>query len=281
MTKAPSPSAVTTAGLIGLGAMGAPMAAHVARAGFTVVGCDPDAAARRRTADVVGHLPSPSAVARRAELTLVIVPTDDDVMQVCAGKDGLFTVDGMGRIVAICSSVRPETIHALERPATQAGFDLLDVPLTKGVRAAEAGTMTLLAGGDAGVLARATPVFECFSAAVHHVGGLGAGQVAKTVNNLLLWSNMVAVAEALTLAAKLGASPEAMCRAMQDCSADSWVLREFGRIVPTWPAKDMQNALAMAKGSGIDLPLMQAVAREVGVYDRRALARILKGDKPG
>lgn len=280
MTETPSPGAVTTAGVIGLGAMGAPMAAHMVRAGFKVFGYDPDAAARRRTADVVEFLPYPSAVARQAELTLVIVPTDDDVTQVCTGKDGLFSADGTSRVVAICSSVRPETIHALERPATRAGFDLLDVPLTKGVRAAEAGTMTLLAGGDAGVLRRVIPVFQCFSAAVHHVGGLGAGQIGKTVNNLLLWSNMVAVAEALTLAAKLGASPEAMCRAMQDCSADSWVLREFGRIVPTWPGKDMQNALAMAEGAGVDLPLMRAVAREVGAYDRRSLERILKGEQP-
>lgn len=281
MAETASLGTVATVGLIGLGAMGAPMAGHVARAGFKVVGCDPDAEARRRTADVVEFLPSPSAVAGHAELTLVIVPTDDDVTQVCTGTDGLFTAHGTGRVVAICSSVRPQTILALEAPAAQAGFELLDVPLTKGVRAAEAGTMALLAGGDAGALRRAMPVFECFSAAVHHVGGLGAGQVAKTVNNLLLWSNMVAVAEALTLAANLGASPEVMCRAMQDCSADSWVLREFGRIVPTWPAKDMQNAVAMAEGAGVDLPLMRAVAREVGEYDRRTLVRILKGDKPG
>lgn len=281
MARHLSPDVASTAGVIGLGAMGAPMSAHMVRAGFKVVGCDPDAAARARVAPAVECLPNASAVARRALLALVIVPTDDDVVGVCTGDGGLFAADGAGRIVAICSSVRPETVRALEQPAARAGYGLLDIPLTKGVRAAEAGTMTLLAGGDAGVLRRAMPFLECFSAAVHHVGGLGAGQIAKTVNNLLLWANMVAVAEALNLASRLGAAPEPLRAAMQDCSADSWVLREFGRIVPTWPAKDMQNALAMAAAAGVDLPLMQTVAREVGAYDVRTLERILAGRQAG
>ncbi len=254
------------------------MARHLVRAGFRVSGYDPDRAARRRVADMVTCLASPAAVAESAALTLVIVPTDTDVLAACRGNDGLFAADGTGRIVAICSSVRPDTVRALEQPAGRAGFDLLDLPLTKGVRAAEAGTITLLAGGDAEILRRAIPFLTCFSAGIHHVGGLGAGQVAKTVNNLLLWSGMVAVAEALRLGARLGTDPAVLREAMQDCSADSWVLREFDRIVPTWPAKDMENALATAAAAGIDLPLMAVVAAQVGAYDRNVLNRILAGE---
>ncbi len=278
MARDISPEVARAAGVIGLGAMGAPMARHMAQAGFRVSGYDPDVAAWRRVADTVTCLASPAAVAASAALTLVVVPTDTDVVAACAGDDGLFAADGTGRIVAICSSVRPDTVRELEEPAGRAGFDLLDLPLTKGVRAAEAGTMTLLAGGDPGVLQRARPFLDCFANTIHHVGGLGAGQVAKTVNNLLLWSGLVAVAEALRLAARLGTDPAVLREAMRDCSADSWVLREFDRIVPTWPAKDMEIALAVAATAGIDLPLMATVATQVGSYDRNVLNRILAGE---
>lgn len=278
MPQAVPPDGAATAGVIGLGAMGTPMARHMVRAGFRVTAYDPDPAAGRRVADSVACLENPAAVARSAALSLVVVPTDDDVLAACTGSGGLFAADGTGRIVAICSSVRPETVRALADPASRAGFELLDLPLTKGARAAEAGTMTLLAGGDAGVLQRAWPFLECFSSAIHHVGGLGTGQIAKTVNNLLLWSGLVAAAEALQLAARLGADPAVLRTAMRDCSADSWVLREFERIVPTWPAKDMENALAMAAAAGAELPLMNTVAAQVGAYDRDALRRILAGE---
>lgn len=268
-----------TAGVIGLGAMGGPMARHMAEGGFSVVGYDPDPAARDRAGRGIECLPGPAEVARRSLLTLIVVPNDEDVLSVCGGVGGIFSQPGGGRIVAVCSSVRPETIRALEQPAARAGFDLLDVPLTKGVRAAVAGTMTLLAGGDGEALARATPFLECFSTAIHHVGGLGIGQVAKTVNNLLLWSGVVAVAESLRFAARLGADPAILREAMMECSADSWVLREFGRIVPTWPAKDMENALAMAASAGIALPLMNRVAEEIGACDQETLNGILAGEQ--
>ena len=277
MTEGLSQDVERTAGVIGLGAMGGPMAGHMAEGGFAVVAFDPDPPACERADARVACLATPAEVAQRSHLTLVIVPTDEDVLSACTGIDGIFSQPGGGRIVAVCSSVRPETIRALESPAAAAGFALLDIPLTKGVRAAVAGNLTLLAGGDADALAGARPFLECFSTAIHHVGGLGIGQVAKTVNNLLLWSGVVAVAESLRFATKLGADPAALRDAMMDCSADSWVLREFDRIVPTWPAKDMKNALAMAAAAGIELPLMNRVAEEIGACDQETLNRILAG----
>jgi len=266
-----------TAGVIGLGAMGGPMARHMAEAGFSVVAFDPDPVARAGADPRVECLSGPAEVARRSLLTLIIAPNDADVLSACTGEGGVFSQAGEGRIVAVCSSVRPDTVSALSAPAAKAGFALLDLPLTKGARAAEAGTMTLLAGGDKAVLARAAPFLDCFSTAIRHVGGLGIGQVAKTVNNLLLWSGVVAVAESLRFAARLGADTTILRDAMTDCSADSWVLREIDRIVPTWPAKDMQNALAMAADAGIDLPLMKRVAEEIKGCDQETLSRILAG----
>ncbi|MGH6946606.1 MAG: NAD(P)-dependent oxidoreductase [Kiloniellales bacterium] len=260
-------------GLIGLGRMGRPMARHFAAAGHRVLGYDNDRAALAAAA--VEPRESPRAVAA-ADLTLVLVPDDEAVMQVATGSKGLFSAPGNGAVVAVCSSVRPDTLQALAAPAAAAGFELLDLPLTKGVEAAEDGTMTLLAGGKAETVERLRPALSAVASAIHHVGPLGAGQIAKTVNNLLLWSTLVAAAEALGLGARLGVEPAALRRALKDCSADSWVLRRLDRIQPTWPAKDMRVALAIAEEAGLALPLMQTAAAEVGHYDRSALDRLLQ-----
>ncbi len=265
-----------TVGVIGLGRMGGPMAGHLARGGYAVTGYDPDAAASK--AAVADCLASPAEVMRRSFMALVIVPGDEDVISVCTGPDGLFSGDAAGRIVGICSSVRKETIDSLAEPAGAAGVDLLDMPLTKGVQAAIDADMTILVGGDSAVLDRARAVLGCFATAVHHVGGLGAGQVVKTVNNLLLWSAMVAVSESLKFGSALGVSPNALLPALKDCSADSWVLRQYADMQPTWPVKDMENALAMAEQAGLTMPLMDEVARVVGDYDRTAMDKILNGE---
>ncbi len=267
-----------TVGVIGLGRMGGPMAGHLARGGYRVNGYDPDRATCDAAASTVECLSGPAEVMRRSFMVLVIVPSDEDVVSVCTGPDGLFSGDAAGRIVGICSSVRKETVESLAGPATAAGVDLLDMPLTKGVQAAIDGTMTILVGGEAQVLEQARSVLDSFAAAVHHVGGLGAGQVAKTVNNLLLWSALVAVSESLRFGTALGVAPDALLPALKDCSADSWVLRQFANIQPTWPVKDMENALAMAEKAGLNLPLMDEVARMIDGLDRPALDRILAGD---
>lgn len=260
-------------GLIGLGRMGRPMARRFAAAGHRVLGYDSDRAAL--AAAEVEPQETPRAVAA-ADLTLVLVPDDDAVLQVASDRQGLFSAKGNGAVVAICSSVRPDTLQALAPPAAAAGFELLDLPLTKGVEAAEAGTMTLLAGGKAETVERLRPTLSTVASAVHHVGPLGAGQIAKTVNNLLLWSTLVAAAEALGLGARLGVKPAALRHALKDCSADSWVLRRLDRIQPTWPAKDMSVALALAEEAGLALPLMRTVAAEVRRHDRPALDRLLQ-----
>ncbi len=267
-----------TVGVVGLGRMGGPMAQHLARGGYRVIGFDTADAAAQTATCLAATLADAVSVGRASFMTLVVVPDDADVRSVCLGPTGLFSADLAGGVVGICSSVRPETIVSLAGPARHANAELLDIPLTKGVRAAESGTMTVLAGGEPAVLARARPVLECFATAVHHVGELGAGQAAKTVNNVVLWSTMVSMAEALRLGASLGVSPVTLRRALGDCSADSWVLREFDRIVPTWPRKDMDIALSLAAQTGLTLPVLAAVTHAIAEYDRVALDRILAAE---
>ena len=103
-------------------------------------------------------------------------------------------------------------------------------------------------------------MLNCFSAVIHHVGPLGAGQIAKTVNNILLWCNMRTGMEVLTLAKELGLDPEAIRHAMFDCSGDSWALRRLDRINPAWPAKDMQNAIILSESANSGFPMISLMS---------------------
>lgn len=169
-------------GVVGLGSMGAPIAAHLAARGFEVRGHDLSAEAMRRAeahrvipAQRIDDLTS-------ADVVLLFVPSDEDVLDVGATLTAILR---SGAIIGVCSSVRPETCRLLGERAGAQGVAVVDGALTGGVRAAEAGTIRLLAGGDAAVIEALDPLFAAFCSAVAVLGPLGAGQAGKTVNNLL------------------------------------------------------------------------------------------------
>ena len=261
---------VTRIGFVGLGRMGRPMAAHAARAGFQVIGWDVSETAIAE-AEATGCRPAGSLgeCARNCEAIFVIVPTDTDFTAACTQESGIFQNAQPGTIICACSSLLPETASAMAAQAIEIGLEFLDMPLTKGVRAAESGTMTVLVGGDAEVLDRLRPVLETFSQAIHHVGGAGAGQAAKSVNNILLWSGLESAIEALALGRAYGLDAEALRRALLDCSAESWVLRELHLIQPTWPAKDLENVAQMAEAMHIDMPLVDRLRELAGDINQR------------
>ncbi len=265
-----APSPVTRIGFVGLGRMGLPMAAHAAAGGFQVTGWDVDetaiadaAAAGCRPAQSLSHC------ARNSQAIFIIVPTDADFTAACSQENGIFHNARPGTILCACSSLLPETASAMAAQAAGFGLEFLDMPLTKGVRAATSGTMTILVGGKTEILDRLRPVLATFSEAIHHVGGAGAGQVAKSVNNILLWSGLESAIEALTLGRAYGLDVEALRRALLDCSADSWVLRELRLIQPTWPAKDLANVAHMAKKMRMDMPLVDRLRELAEDTDQR------------
>jgi 3-hydroxyisobutyrate dehydrogenase-like beta-hydroxyacid dehydrogenase len=269
-------SPIATVGFVGLGRMGLPMTRHVLGGGFPVVGFDLDAAAVR-AAEALGARPAASCaeVAAEADLVLVIVPTDDDVLAACCGPDGAIATARPGSVIAVCSHARPETTVRIDADAAARGIGVLDAQLTMGVHGAEAGTMTLLVGGREEDLDRARPVFACFAPKLHHLGPVGSGQVAKAVNNLLLWAHLAAAAEALDFGARHGLDADRLRTALLDCSAESWVLNEIHHIQPTWRAKDMKNTLAMAADIDHAMPLAERIAEVIGRLDRAALDAIL------
>lgn len=262
-------------GLVGLGAMGRPAAELLAAAGYPTFCFDTDAAAVEAAARRgVTPMTSLALLGATCSLVLVMVPADEDVLDVCLAENGLLSEAQPGSVLLICSSVTPETCRRVGGLAAAKGVGVLDAALTGGVRAAEAGTINLLVGGDAEVLGRIRPALEPWTKTVHHLGALGAGQVGKTVNNLCHWGQLSAIVEALRLGQALGVEPSALRDAIMDGPAASRTMAEMQLMRLTWHKKDLANAIAMAGTVGVELPVATTIReamRHTTVTDIAAL----------
>ncbi len=270
-----------TAGIVGLGAMGRPAAEHLAAAGIPTIAYDLDQQVLASVAEK-GVRPSGSMqqLARESTAVFIFVPSDDDVRQVCLAETGVLSAARSGSTVVICSSVKPETCEEIEKAAAPRGVDVLDAALTGGVRGAEAGEVNLLVGGDEQVLERIRPLLHPWTKAIHHLGGLGAGQVGKTVNNLCHWAQISAIYEALTLGLRLGVEPSRLRTALQDGPTDSRTLRELELMRFTWHAKDLANALAMAETVSQPMPVAEVAREAMKQINVQKVAALLADQDP-
>jgi len=264
-----------TVAVIGLGAMGFPVARHLLAAGVNVTVHDLD----ERTAAAAGELgaqvaTSAAGAADEADAIAVFVPTDRDVLDVCSGRSGALAGARAGAVVLLCSSLRPETCTAVAAAAPP-GVDVLDAALTGGVRGAEAGEVNLLVGGDPAVLDRVRPLLASWTTAVHHLGPLGSGQVGKTANNLVHWAQICAITEALELARRAGVDVPVLRRALIDGPTDSRTLRELERMRLTWHAKDLANTTALADAVGLAIPAAETARRIMQAITVADVARLL------
>lgn len=251
-------------GFIGLGRMGGPMCRHILRAGHSLTVFDTDpAAVEVLEAAGASSVGSPAEVASTAEVILMMVPTDDDVIQVISGEDGILAGTAPGTVIAICSSTLPETCLRAAEAAAKKGVGVLDTPVARGVRGAEAGDLTVFAGGAPEHLEKCRPVFEAFAGQIFHMGPVGAGQITKTVNNMIHWVEVVGIYEALQLGAAYGVHPNKLRPALLAGSADSRTLRELHLVGLAWPQKDMENVFHMAEKSQTLTPLMERVGELV------------------
>ncbi|SDM70698.1 NAD(P)-dependent oxidoreductase [Actinacidiphila guanduensis] len=251
-----------TVGVIGLGAMGRPAAVHLARAGVPTLAYDTDHATRDAlAADGVRPAGSVAELAAACGVVAVVVPSDQDVLSVCSPEDGVLSAARPGTVLLICASVTPDTCRDVAALARPLGVEVLDAALTGGVRAAEAGELNLLVGGDEDVLAAIAPELAPWTRTVHHLGPLGSGQVGKTVNNLCHWGQLAAIVEALRLGRDLGVSPTKLRAALLDGPAASRTLAEMHLMRLTWHRKDLANALLMARAAHREMPVA-ATTRE-------------------
>jgi 3-hydroxyisobutyrate dehydrogenase-like beta-hydroxyacid dehydrogenase len=258
-------TSVRRVGIVGLGKMGFPMARHLRKAGFEVAACDISAAARTQAESAgIRIVASPKALAGESDFVIVVVGFDAQAEAVVLGADGIAAAAWPGLIVGIASTVAPRTMQRIASKLDGTGIVLLDMPITRGEPAAEAGTMLTMVGGDAVAFESCRPALQTFASSIHHVGDLGAGQVGKMVNNLILWACISANHEGLNLARKLGADPERLRTALIDSSAGNWALQTRIEEQPMpWAEKDMRIVLSEADRLRISLPLCGVVTEVV------------------
>jgi 3-hydroxyisobutyrate dehydrogenase-like beta-hydroxyacid dehydrogenase len=267
---------VETVGLIGCGRMGAAMGGYLLERSWPLTVADADAAAIEplveRGATAAG---SAAEVAAASDLVLVVVVDDEQVSEVVGGERGALEGARPGTTVAICASVRPDTCRTLADAGAGRDVNVVDVALVGGERGAEEGRLVLMCGGPESVLDDCRPALRAFATDVLVVGDVGAGQVAKTANNILLWACLRADVEAQRLARALGVEPGRLRAALGLGSGANRALAEWGQHRLRWPAKDLEVARALAADAGVAVPLVDALAplmEELSVDDLRELA---------
>jgi 3-hydroxyisobutyrate dehydrogenase-like beta-hydroxyacid dehydrogenase len=262
-------------GVIGLGKMGQPMARHLLAKGHAVAGYDVEPQAVAKAGGLGAETcASPREVAARSELVIIVVGFDNEVLDVLAGANGVLAGVQPDSVIAVASTVYPETMKQIAADAEKLGksVSVLDVPLCRGEPAAEAGKLLMLVGGEEAVLTRCRPAFASFADDIFLLGGHGAGQVGKMINNLLLWASVCANHEGLKLAAALGVEPERLRQALLKSSGRNWALETWVQARPMpWAEKDMAIVMHEADAARLSLPLsglirevIKTVKRELG-----------------
>jgi len=265
-------------GFIGLGNMGAPMAANLVAAGHRVTGFDVVPEAVDALAAKGGHAAASATEAARAgEIVITMLPAGPQVSTVYLGNNGVLANARRGALLIDCSTIDVDTARAVAAAAKEAGFDMLDAPVSGGVAGAAAASLTFMVGGAAEVFARAQPVLATMGRTIVHAGAAGNGQVAKICNNMILGVSMLAVCEAFSLAERLGLEPQTLFDISSKSSGQCWALTSYCPVpgpVPASPAnrdyapgftaammlKDLRLAQQAAGASATATPLGAAAA---------------------
>jgi 2-hydroxy-3-oxopropionate reductase len=265
------PSDETRAGVIGLGVMGQAMARRILAGGLPLV---VSARSRGPVNDLCGRgavaLGSDAAIASESDVCIVIVPDDPDLERVVLDQEGVLEGAHPGLVVIAMGTHAPSAMRPLADTLAQRGADFLDAPVSGGDIGAREGTLSIMVGGDAEVLERAMPVLELLGRTITHVGPVGAGQVAKACNQLVVGSHIQAVAEAYALARASGVDPARVLGAIAQGLGGSVVLDRYadrmiqGRFDPggraSLHAKDARIVMRLAREAELDLPAFAAVA---------------------
>ena len=266
---------MTTIGFIGLGIMGAPMAANLVRAGFDVVGHNRSPAAVQRLVEAGGRAAGSVAEAvAEADVVATMLPDTPDVEAVLEGPEGVLALARPATVLVDFSTIRPEAAARLAVAAAGHGLGLLDAPVSGGEAAAVEGTLSVMVGGDAAHVATAQPVFEAVGRTIVHVGAAGAGQTVKAANQLIVAGTLELVAEALVFLAAHGVDQEAAVQVLSGGLAGSTVLtRKAGAMLsrdfrPGFRVelhhKDLGIVTAAARQAGVAIPLGSQVAQLMG-----------------
>ena len=256
---------MATIGFIGLGNMGAPMAANLVRAGHAVRGFDLSPAASAAATDLgIDLAASAEEAVSGADTVITMLPAGKHVTACyadilpAAKKDTLF-ID--------CSTIDVTAAQAAHASAAAAGMASVDAPVSGGVGGAQAGTLTFMAGGSEEAFARAEPILAAMGKKIVLCGAAGAGQAAKVCNNMILGISMIAVAEAFVLAEKLGLSHQALFDVASTASGQCWSLTTYCPVPGPVPASPANRDYVPGFAAGLmlkDLNLAQEAATATG-----------------
>jgi 3-hydroxyisobutyrate dehydrogenase len=256
---------MATIGFIGLGNMGAPMAANLVKSGSHVRGFDLVAASRDASArDGVQITDSARSTLDDAEIVITMLPGGEQVLSVW---DDIVPAARQGTLFIDCSTIDVASARQAHALAAARGIGTLDAPVSGGVGGAKAATLTFMVGGSAHAFARGKPVLERMGKRIVHCGEAGNGQAAKICNNMILGASMIAVSEAFVLGEKLGLSHQALFDVAAASSGQCWSLTSYCPVpgpVPASPANNDYKAGFTAALMLKDLKLAKAAADSVG-----------------
>jgi len=218
-----------TLGFIGLGIMGQGMAANLLKAGYAVTVWNRTPVKAQALIDA-GAQPaeSPRDVAAHASIIFICVSDTPDVQQVIMGEHGVIHGAQVGALVVDMSTINPQATREIAAQLEARGVHMLDAPVSGGSEGAAKGTLSIMVGGEAEQVTRAMPYFQAMGKTITHVGGHGAGQTVKLVNQILVVGNMLAVSEALVFAQASGVDLDKTLQAVGGGAAGSWMLNNRG-----------------------------------------------------
>ncbi|MBT9608509.1 MAG: NAD(P)-dependent oxidoreductase [Aquabacterium sp.] len=270
---------MTRVAFIGLGNMGAPMAAHLLRAGHHVTvhnrtatraqawlneHADAVTPARAQTAATAATAATPAEAARGAAVVFTCVGNDDDLREVVSGPQGVFQTLQPGGIVVDHTTASADVARELAAAARERGLSFIDAPVSGGNVGAINGVLTVMCGGDAQAFAQVQPLIAAFARAVTHLGDSGAGQLAKMVNQICVGGVLQSLAEALAFGEKAGLDMPRVLDVISQGAASSWQMVnrgpsmvkgefDFGFAVD-WMRKDLGLVLGEARRLGARVP---------------------------
>jgi len=283
---------------IGLGNMGGGMAANLVKAGHDVRAFDlSEAAIERAKSNGCETFLTAGEAVQDVEVVVSMLPNGKIVDQV-------YAADVIGRapqdaILIDCSTIDVATARKIEASAAAGGYAMVDAPVSGGIAAADAGTLTFMVGGTAEAFRAAEPILQAMGKAVIHAGSAGAGQAAKICNNMILGATMIATCEAFRLAEKLGLDLQTFYDISSQASGQSWSMTSYCPVPgvgPETPAdrdyqggfaaalmlKDLKLAMAAATDAGANVPmgalaeqLYDAFAAEHGTSDFSGIIKTL------
>lgn len=263
----------TALGFIGVGAMGQGMCRNLARkSGCAVLACDVDPASVERLADAGVEPAGMKDLRSRAGTVFLSLPSIKEVEDVCLGADPLVAPGSRVRTIVDMSTSDVPRTRTLARQLAEHGVRFLDAPVARSREAANNGTLLITVGGPAGLLEEVAPWLRCMGSDIVHCGDVGAGQVVKIMNNMVLLSTVNALAEAMAIAEAAGVDKTMLAGVLKLGSADSFALRLTGekylardefpeKLFPvSYALKDLRLALSLARQSRVEPAVAQSTA---------------------